>query len=100
MLHILGNPNEVILFHKLNIYSTPDDLDLDTPTRLSVQDLLATTQIEGYGDHVSKFLADVAEVPWVNWQFLEIIISHIKNLYPENDINWEETLSYLNDSFE
>lgn len=72
----------------------PDEAD-ETPIWVVENQLLETLHMDGFGDHLSKFIVELTSYPWVDRSKVDQIIDFMRNNYPESKINWGETLKYL-----
>ena len=67
----------------------------ETPIHVEVEEFLATMPLDGFGDNLSKFIVELTSYPWVNRSKVDQIIDFMRLTYPDNRINWAETLNYL-----
>lgn len=64
---------------------------------LSVTELqfLETVNINGIGDNLSGFIIELTSYPWSDRSKIDQIMKFMKEFFPDNLINWEGTLKYL-----
>lgn len=67
----------------------------ENPIHLDLKEFLGTMTLDGYGDHLSKFIVEITSYPWVDRSHVDQIIDYMRKTYPDNKINWKETLHYL-----
>lgn len=67
----------------------------ETPIWADESDFLETMHLDEYGDHLSKFIVELTSYPWVDRSQVNQIIQFMRKNFPENRINWSETLNYL-----
>jgi hypothetical protein len=98
-IYILGFP----YVPEEEIYITNDgSIDVREPEyfdsmflALTEMQLLETIHLEGFGDHLSGCIVELTSMPSVNRSQIDQIMDFIKEYYPDNRINWSETLNYL-----
>jgi hypothetical protein len=67
----------------------------ETPISADESEFLETMHLDGYGDHLSKYIVELTSYPWVDRSNIDQIIDFMRLTYPDNKINWKETLNYL-----
>ncbi len=60
-------------------------------------ELLEKVNISGIGENLSGFIIELTSYPWLERSHIDQIMELMKEHYPENLINWEGTLKYLED---
>jgi hypothetical protein len=67
----------------------------ETLIQVGVSEFLETMHMDGYGAHISKYIVELTSYPWVDRSQVDQIIDFMRLTYPDNKINWKETLNYL-----
>lgn len=67
----------------------------ETPIWFYDTQLIETMPLDGFGNNLSKLIVELTSYPWVDRSNIDQIIDFIKSNYPNNKINWDETLKYL-----
>ncbi len=72
----------------------PYEVD-ETSIQVGTQEFLETMHMDGYGAHISKYIVELTSYPWVDRSQVDQIIKFMRLNFPDNRINWNETLNYL-----
>ena len=57
--------------------------------------LLEKVNISGIGENLSGFIIELTSYPWSDRSKIDQIMKFMKEYFPDNLINWEGTLKYL-----
>ena len=94
-IEILVSEGELIIYDWIETDPNNPDFFDENPIHLPLEDALATIDLEGYGQNLSRLVVELTGYSWVDKQYLDAVIKFIRENYPEADISWKETFEYL-----